>query len=53
MIDIVDTDIVIEQEELCDKICSKIGNRDTMTPYGKVSPIYDNFTTFLGGEENA
>ena len=49
----VDTDSVIEQEALCDKICSKIGDRDTMTPYGKVSPIYDNFTTFLGGEENA
>jgi hypothetical protein len=48
----VDTDIVIEQEELCNKICSKIGDRDAMTPYGKVSPIYDNFTTFLGGKEN-
>lgn len=48
----IDTDIVIEQEELCNKICSKIGDRN-MTPYGKVSPIYDNFTTFLGGEENA
>ena len=49
----VDTDNAIKQEEFCDKICSKIGDRDTMTPYGKVSPIYDNFTTFLGGEENA
>ena len=48
----VDTDNAIEQEELCDKICSKIGDRDTMTPYGKVSPIYDNFTTFLGGDSN-
>lgn len=48
----VDTDNVIAQEELCDKICSKIGDRDTMTPYGKVSPIYDNFTTFLGGDSN-
>lgn len=48
----VDIDNAIEQEELCDKICSKIGDREAMTPYGKVSPIYDNFTTFLGGDSN-
>ena len=48
----VDTDNAIDLEEICDKICSKIGDREAMTPYGKVSPIYDNFTTFLGGDSN-
>ena len=48
----VDTDNAIGLEEICDKICSKIGDREAMTPYGKVSPIYDNFTTFLGGDSN-
>ncbi len=48
----INTDGAIAQEELCDKICSKIGYSESMTPYGKVSPIYDNFTTFLGGDSS-
>lgn len=52
----VDTDEIINSEKVCNSLVSTIAEgKEPLDDknYGLVQPIYDNFTTFLGGEENA
>lgn len=48
----VDIDDYIGAEQVCDAICGVIDENGPTKDYGLVKPIYDNFTTFLGGDSN-